>query len=78
MLTPRARIGQAVAETPERTPDPARDTAVEPSAEQKAPAKPRRKRTWYSVADVLLRRIALAAFVIIALVATIVAALGGR
>ncbi|WP_158603958.1 hypothetical protein [Cryobacterium tepidiphilum] len=40
--------------------------------------KPRRKRTWYSVADVLLRRLALAAFVVIALVATIIAAIGGR
>lgn len=40
--------------------------------------KPRRKRSWYSVADVLLRRVALAAFVVIALVAAIVTALGGR
>jgi len=72
MRTPRATIGQAVEETPERTPDP----APEPSPDAGPPHK--RKRTWYSVADVLLRRVALAAFVVIALVATIVAALGGR
>lgn len=69
MRTPPSTIGQAVEETPERTPDP---------AEPEPQAPPRRKRTWYSLADVLLRRLALAAFVVIALVAAIVAALGGR
>ena len=67
-----------MAETPERMPDPAHDPAGEPGAPQAASVKPRRKRTWYSVADVLLRRLALAAFVVIALVAAIIAALGGR
>jgi len=59
-------------------PDPAPGGADAASAPKAASVKPRRKRSWYSLADVLLRRIALAAFVIIALIATIVAALGGR
>lgn len=83
MLTPGARIGKAVEETPERTPE-SKEPAVAPppvahrTANPAASAKPRRKRTWYSIADVLLRRLALAAFIVIALVATIVAAVGGR
>jgi hypothetical protein len=59
-------------------PDPASGPADGQPAPHTASVTPRRKRTWYSVADVLLRRLALAAFVVIALVATIVAALGGR
>lgn len=70
MRAPRSTIGQAVEETPEHRPDPA------DPAEQAGRKPPRRKRTWYSLADVLLRRFALAAFVVIALIATIVAALG--
>jgi hypothetical protein len=53
---------------------------VTESSEPGPPHQPpkRRRKPWYAVADVLLRRLALAAFVLIALVAAIIAAVEGQ
>jgi hypothetical protein len=48
-----------------------RDVAEEP---ENPPAPQKRRRSWYAVADVVLRRLALVAFIVIALVAAIIAA----
>ncbi|MGO4105886.1 hypothetical protein AB4Y63_18255 [Leifsonia sp. YAF41] len=57
--------------------EPRADAPTDPSdAPQPAPKKRRRSR--YALADVLLRRLALGGFVVIAIVAAIITAVNGR
>ncbi|MEO6310093.1 MAG: hypothetical protein ABIO33_05365 [Leifsonia sp.] len=57
--------------------EPRADAPTDPSVDPQ-PAPTKRRRSRYAVADVLLRRLALGGFVVIAIVAAIITASGGR